>query len=133
MDPGHRLWYSVLTGDSWSSTGVVPDIWERVSWSVQRRAVGDAVNAFINQRITQIPVAAGAIWWGLLVGRLAVWCLVILGLWRLRQCPWQLTLLSGTLLYILFLPGPIAHDRFYMVAIPLVTAITALGLLKTGK
>lgn len=127
LDPGHRLWYPALTGKTWSSTGVVPDIWARVIWSLQRRAVWDGVRAFITQRITQIPILASAVWWGLWIGRLALCSLVIRGLRRLHRHPWTLTVLLGAFIYILILPGPIAHDRFYVPAVPLVTAVAALG------
>ncbi|TFG71385.1 MAG: hypothetical protein E4H27_04730 [Anaerolineales bacterium] len=127
LDPGHRLWYPILTGKPWSSTGVVPDIGARVLWSLQRRAVGDAIQTFISQRITQIPPSAGIIWWGLWVARLVGWFLVARGLWQIRRHPWTLTIILGSLVYILILPGPIAHDRFYLPAVPIVTAVAAFG------
>jgi len=130
LNPGHLLWYPALTGETWVTTGIVPDIWARVLWSLQRRAVWDAAEAFITQRITHIPPLAAVVWWGLWVGRLALWFLVIRGLWRLHLHPWILYLLLGTLLYILVLPGPIAHDRFYLPAVPIVSAVAALGYLK---
>ena len=127
LDPGHRLWYPILTGETWTSTGVVPDIGTRMLWSLRRRAVGDAIQTFITQRITRIPTSAGLMWWGLWFARLASWYLVTRGLWGIRRRRWILTVLMGSLLYILFLPGPIAHDRFYLPAVPIVCALAAGG------
>jgi hypothetical protein len=128
LDPGHRQWYATLTGKDWSTTEVVPNIWQRMAWSLQQRAVGDAIQAFISQRITQIPPLAGLLWWGLTVGKIFLWYLVIQGLWLLRRNQPQILLLAGLVLYILILPGPIAHDRFYIPAIPVVISLAVLGI-----
>jgi hypothetical protein len=119
-----------LTGKTWASTTVVPSIWDRINWSLEKMAVGDAVQAFISQRITQIPFNAGITWWVLWTARLLVWYFVICGFWYLHRHPWHLFLLLGVILYIIILPGPIAHDRFYLPAVPVVSAVTALGFIK---
>jgi hypothetical protein len=49
------------------------------------------------------------------------------GVWCLRHKLWLALTLAGSIAYILLLPGPIAHDRFYLPAIPLVTVFIALG------
>ena len=133
LNPGHHLWYLVITGEPWSSTGVVSDIWARVAWSLKRRAFGDALHAFVSQRIIQIPFIAGAIWWALCAARFTLWCVVSHGIWCLRKHPWLVVSLIVTLFYIVILPGPIAHDRFYMPAVPIIAVITSIGLIKGGK
>jgi 4-amino-4-deoxy-L-arabinose transferase-like glycosyltransferase len=126
-DPGHRLWYHVLTGKEWKSTGVVADIGARMAWALKRGALGDALHALWTERIARPPLLAALLWWGLCAARGAVWFYGLRGAWRLRHKPWLLLTLAGSIAYILLLPGPIAHDRFYLPAIPLVTVFIALG------
>jgi len=128
MAPGHRLWYHVVTGRDWAETGTVPDVWQRMGWSLRRWAVGDACRVFWLERIWRIPPAAGALWWGLMMGRLAVMALTGLGLSRLRGSVSVMLLLAGTIAYHLVLPGPISHDRFYVPIVPVVVAVVSLGL-----
>jgi hypothetical protein len=122
-DPGHRLWYHVLTGQDWESTGVVADIGARLAWSLERGAVGDALHAVWTERIAHPPWLAALLWWGLSAARVAVWWVGGRGVWRLRRQPWLLLTLTGSITYMLLLPGPIAHDRFYLPAIPLVAVL----------
>ena len=126
-NPGHRLWYHVLTGKEWESTGVVADIGARMAWSLERGALGDALHALWTERIARPPLLAALLWWGLSAARGAVWWASGRGVWRLRHKLWLLLTLAGSIAYILLLPGPIAHDRFYLPAIPLVVVLTALG------
>ena len=126
-DPGHRLWYHVLTGQGWESTGVVADIGARIVWSLERGAVGDALHALWTERIAHPPWLAALLWWGLSAARIAVWWVGGRGVWRLRRQPWLWLTLTGSIAYLLLLPGPIAHDRFYLPAIPLVTVLLAVG------
>lgn len=126
-DPGHRLWYHVLTGQDWESTGVVADIGARMAWALERGAVGDALHALWTERVARPPWLAALLWWGLSAARVAVWGLCGRGVWRLRHEPWLLLALTGSIAYLLLLPGPIAHDRFYVPAIPLVAVLIAVG------
>lgn len=132
-DPGHRLWYHVLTGQDWKSTGVVADIGARIAWSLERGAVGDALHALWTERIARPPLLAALLWWGLSAARIAVWWISGRGLWRLRREPGLLLMLTGSIAYMLLLPGPIAHDRFYLAAIPLVTVVLALGSIRGAQ
>ena len=127
-DPGHRLWYHVLTGKEWESTGVVADIGARMAWALERGAGGDALHALWTERIARPPLSAALLWWGLSAARITVWWMGGRGAWRLRHKPWLLLALAGSIAYILLLPGPIAHDRFYLPAIPLVVVLIAVGL-----
>ncbi len=127
LDPGHELWYRVLTGNSWQATGVVSDIWGRMAWSLERGAWGDALQVFWHERVVLIPWNAAMVWWGLVLGRLAVVGLCALGTWRLRGQPSTMLLLLGAIVYQIMLPGPIAHDRFYLAAIPAVSVLVARG------
>ena len=126
-DPGHRLWYHVLTGQEWESAGVVADIGARMAWSLERGAVGDALHALWSERVARPPLPAGLLWWGLSAARVAVWGLCGRGVWRLRREPWLLLLLTGSIAYLLLLPGPIAHDRFFVPAVPLAAVLIAVG------
>ncbi len=128
IDPGHRLWYRALTGRGWETTGTVPLIGERMAWSLGRGAVGDAWWALWQERVRHIPRNAGVIWWTLALGRLGLWMVALRGAWRLRGCITALGILLLTIVYHLMLPGPIAHDRLYMPAIPATVVLVALGL-----
>ncbi len=126
-DPGHRLWYHVLTGKEWESTGVVADIGARMAWSLERGAVGDALHALWTERIAHPPLPAALLWWGLSAARVAMWFYGLRGAWRLRRHPRTLLVLLGSVAYILLLPGPIAYDRFYLPAIPMVVVLNLTG------
>ena len=125
LDPGHHLWYRVLTGRGWDTTGVVANIWVRIAWAVARQAWGDAAAAFWQERVVRLPADAAFIWWILLGGRLMAWALGWRGGRRLRHKPWWGLLLGGTLLYFVCLPGPIAYDRFYVPAVPVTVLLIA--------
>ncbi len=127
LDSGHRLWYHIITQRDWAATGVVPDIWQRMGWSLARGAVGDALAVFWSQRVLSIPPLAGAIWWGLTLARGGLWFLGGRGAFRLRDARSIALLLVGLIAYHMLLPGPIAHDRLYLPAIPVVTVLVALG------
>jgi hypothetical protein len=117
----------VLTGREWESTGVVADIGARMAWSLERGALGDALHALWTERITRPPLLAALLWWGLSAARVAMWWMCARGVWRLRHQLWVLLTLTSSIAYILLLPGPIAHDRFYLPAIPVVVVLLALG------
>lgn len=127
LDPGHELWYRLLTGYDWQMTGVVSDILGRMVWSLERGAVGDALVTFWEERVARIPWGAALLWWGLVAGRAGVAGLTIRGLGRLRDQSAILLLLFGSVVYQIVLPGPIAHDRFYIPAIPVVAVLVARG------
>ena len=99
-------------------------------WSLERGAVGDALRALWTERVTRPPLLAALLWWGLSAARVAVWVLGLRGAWRLRRRPWALLALLGTVAYVLLLPGPIAYDRFYLPAIPVVVVLVLTGFLK---
>lgn len=128
LDPGHRVGYAALTGRPWQATGRVANVWVRVAWSLERGAVGDALRAFWQERVGRLPLGAALLWWGLLLGRIAVGAWGLRGLWRLRNQPLVALTLAGTVAYIVVLPGPIAYDRFYLPAIPGVVVLVAMGL-----
>jgi len=132
LDPGHRLWYRVITGEEWASTGVVPDIWQRIAWSLKQWAVGDALEAFWLERVWRIPLPAGALWWGLAAGRVAVGRLAVRGTLCRGRGLWTAALLAGTVAYHILLPGPIAHDRFYIPVVPVVVALIVCGAEDVG-
>ncbi|MBN1873847.1 MAG: glycosyltransferase family 39 protein [Anaerolineae bacterium] len=138
LNLGHQFWYRVLTGQDWAATHTVDNIVVRIAWSLKRNAWGDALQALWQERIAHIPRQAALLWWGLLAARFAVWGLSLRGVWRVlksrfltnpRRLQTRLALLlTSTVAYILLLPGPIAYDRFYLPAIPVVVILLALGL-----
>lgn len=128
LDPGHWFWYRLLFGEAWETTGVVADIFGRVIWSLERGAVGDALRVFCNERLVHIPWRAAMLWWGLVGARLGVIALSLRGvLYQARRNPVAALLLLGVVLYHIVLPGSIAHDRFYVPAIPIVCVLVTRG------
>lgn len=126
-DVGHRMWYPVLTGRSWESTGVLDDIWRRMGESLAIGAVGDALHALWLERVVRAPLDAALLWWSLLILRGMIWRWGLRGCGRLHHAPAVGFLLAGTAAYGLLLAGPIAHDRFYLPAVPAVALLVALG------
>jgi hypothetical protein len=127
LDSGHRMWYHVLTGCEWDTLGVVPDIWARMGWSLSRGAVGDALRAFWQERVWRIPLPAGLLWWSLILVRAAVVGVMCRGIRRLRM-HWAVAFLfTSTIIYHLILPGPIAHDRFYVPVVTVGVVLVVVG------
>lgn len=134
IDPGHRLWYPALTGETWAATGTLDDVWARMAWSFERYAWLDAFQALWQERIARLSPTAALIWWGLVALRGTVWWYGARGAARLwRRRPWAALTLVGLTAYLLVLPGPIAHDRFYTPAIPAVAVLLALGAQKNKR
>ncbi|MBN1922329.1 MAG: glycosyltransferase family 39 protein [Anaerolineae bacterium] len=127
LDLGQRDWYRALTGKDWEQSGVLDNIWKRMGESLSLGAVGDALQALWLERVTRAPLDAAVVWWGLLALRALVWWGAVRGYWRLRHVPAAL-LLGGIAMYGLVLAGPIAHDRFYLPAIPAVVLLLTFGI-----
>lgn len=127
-DPGHRYWYRLITGEDWMDTGVVGNIGQRVWWSLRQWAVWDALEAFWSQRVRDIPLDAALIWWGLILFRTLLHGLASSGLWRLRHKPWTAMLVVMCIGYIWLLAGPIAYERFFLPAMPLILVLATLAV-----
>ncbi|MGC9398254.1 MAG: ArnT family glycosyltransferase [Anaerolineae bacterium] len=132
LDPGHRTWYPALTGRGWETTGVVADVWRRMGASLRIGAVGDALHALWLERVVRPPGEAALLWWGLFSARLTLWGAGLRGWrWLRRRGRGGADFLVGSVGYVLLLPGPIAYERFYLPAIPLVVILVGIGL--TGR
>ncbi len=129
LDPGHRIWYGILTGRAWHETGVVANIWDRIQWSLARGAVGDAIEAFASQRVCAIPPVAAAVWWGAFGIRAGLAAFFLRGLGSLGHDAKVAVLLAGSAVYLIVLPGPIAHDRFFLPALAAILPLAACGLI----
>ncbi len=128
IDLEHRMWYFVLTGRDWESLGVLDDVWRRMGESLRIGAVGDALHALWLERVQRIPASGALIWWGLLAARLALWAGALRGTWQLLlRRPAMGLVIAGSALYVLLLPGPIAHDRLYQPAIPAVVVLLGVN------
>jgi hypothetical protein len=78
--------------------------------------------------VRALPPSAAVIWWGLFGFRVGLGVLSLRGLWAMRADGWGALLLSGSVAYLLLLPGPIAHDRFLLPVLPALLPLSALGL-----
>ena len=63
----------------------------------------------------------------------AAYLLVVMGLWSLRAWPGVLVVLGLTLAYLVVLPGPIAHLRFWVPAVPLAIALVVCAFLPSNR
>ena len=134
LDPGHETWYVAFTGEPWAATGTMRAIWARIGWSLERWAWGDALQVLWRERVVGLPPGAALLWWGLVALRGAVWWMSARGTWRLlRSRPWAALALAGMAAYLVVLPGAIAHDRFYVPAIPAVVVMVANGKRETSR
>lgn len=124
MPSVHRYWYAYFGGGAWPQTEGL--------WTVAGRAWREGNHKDRSDRLA--PLAS---WWSqhpmpvryLLASSVILhglaYVLVGTGLWSLRTQPGALVGLGLTLVYLLLLPGPIAHLRFWVPAVPLATALIA--------
>jgi len=120
-------WYHQLGLGEWGDTGVpgggyanaIEYAWSG-DWGV---ALAEAI---INPWKRLSPVAR-AIWFGWGAAYAIGGILALRGVWQLRHQPVALFGLLATILYTVFLPGPISSLRFRVPVVPLLTVLMAAG------
>jgi hypothetical protein len=118
----YRVCYARFCGREWP-----PDILEDAIIHVTRQ-IGHAQWAKAGEIISQqrwhrLTPLQGAIWWGTFGGQIIGLYLMLRGAWKLRHHPILLTALLLAIFGLLWVPGPIAYERF---RVPVMTWILAL-------
>jgi 4-amino-4-deoxy-L-arabinose transferase-like glycosyltransferase len=118
----YRVCHARFAGRDWP-----PDILDDAVLHVFReiargdwRKAGEIVSM---ERWNRLDSLQGTIWWSTFIGQALGLILLLCGAWRLRQETAVVTALLLTIAYLLWLPGPIAYERFL---VPVTGPILAL-------
>jgi 4-amino-4-deoxy-L-arabinose transferase-like glycosyltransferase len=127
----HRQWYAYLADEPWpeneSLQGILAQAGRqagRGDWSAALDLIGDWWG--------RLPALAQRLWLASVVLHVLAYGLLIAGMWVLRTRPVILLGLGLALLYLVFLPGPIAYVRFWMPGVPLAVVVMACAFYKQG-
>jgi hypothetical protein len=119
---GYRILHARWTGRPWP-----PDVLEDAILHTIRglvRGEWDTVERIIGQeRWARISPLQRVLWWGTFLAQMGALLLILRGVWLLRAHPALAVGLLGTLAYVLWLPGPIAYERF---RVPMTSGIATL-------
>lgn len=80
----------------------------------------------------RLDAAGRATWWGTFLGQVIGLGLMLRGAWRLRCRPAQLALLGLTIAYVLWVPGPIAYERFRVPVTSLIAVLIGASASAAG-
>lgn len=118
----YRVCYARFAGRDWP-----PDILDDAVLHVFREiARGDWIKAgeiVAMERWNRLDPLQGTIWWSTFIGQAIGLILLLCGAWRLRQETAVVAALLLTIAYVLWVPGPIAYERFQ---VPVTGPILAL-------
>jgi hypothetical protein len=122
----YRVLHARLTGRPWP-----PDILQDALLHTIRQIVRGnwrTVSEIIGQeRWIKLTSFQRSLWWGMFLAQILGLVGVLRGAWALRRRPVLATMLLGTLAYVLWLPGPIAYERFRLPVWSLIAALLAIG------
>jgi 4-amino-4-deoxy-L-arabinose transferase-like glycosyltransferase len=120
----HRYWYGYFTHRPWPQAESLAKTLAAAGGQLGAAGLPAAVD-LLDAWWQQLLPPARQLWLGSMVLSLLGSVLLVAGLWRLREQPPLLLSMGLMLLYLLFLPGPIAYLRFWMPGVPLACAIVA--------
>ena len=128
----YRIVYGRLVGHPWP-----PDILDdAVLHALRALSRGNWVKAreiIASERWTRLDAAGRAIWWGTFLGQAIGLGLALRGAWRLRRQPATLALLALTVGYVLWVPGPIAYERFQVPVTSLIVILIGVSAAPLGR
>jgi len=118
----YQVCYAQFSGREWP-----PDILDDAVIHVLR-AVGHvdwakAAQIIAQERWAKLDLLQGTIWWGTFAGQIVGLGLLSRGAWRLRREPAVAVTLLATIGYVLWMPGPIAYERFRVPVMSLILAL----------
>jgi 4-amino-4-deoxy-L-arabinose transferase-like glycosyltransferase len=120
-------WYHQLGWGEWSNTGLPSGGYANAIEYAWYGDWGAAIaEAIINPWERLSPVAR-VLWFGWGAAYAFGGMLALRGAWQLRRQPVALFGLLATILYIVFLPGPISSLRFRVPVVPLIAVLMAAG------
>ena len=123
----YRVIYARLAGRPWPGD-VLDDVLLHALRALARGDLAQAGGLIVTQRWTRLDTAGRATWWGTFLGHLLALGLALSGAWRLRGRPAALALLALTIAYLLWLPGPIAYERFRVPVTSLLLVLVAAAV-----
>jgi hypothetical protein len=123
----YRVCYAQFAGRGWP-----PDILEDAAVHVIREiSAGHWAKAgeiVATERWAKLDTAQRVIWWGTFVGQFLGLRLMLRGTWRLlRHHPSLALTLLLTTAYVLWVPGPIAYERFRVPVTSLIMALIGMS------
>jgi hypothetical protein len=127
----YRACYARFAGQEWP-----PDVlddaaihWIRALARADWRTAGQII---AEERWNKLDVLQGVVWWGTVAGQLVGLSLVVRGAWSLRRQPALAAALLLTVLYVLWIPGPIAYERFRVPVTSLISALIGVAGAASG-
>ena len=128
----YRVLHARWTGRPWP-----PDVLDDALLHTIRgiaRGEWNTVGQIIGQeRWARIDPLQRGLWWGMFLAQMVALALLLRGAWRLRAHPVLAIGLLGTLLTVLWLPGPIAYERFRAPLMSLIATLIALTTTRAGS
>jgi 4-amino-4-deoxy-L-arabinose transferase-like glycosyltransferase len=122
----YRVCYRRFAGRPWP-----PDVLDDAAiLSLRALVTGRPVQAgeiLAWERWIRIDPFQRLVWWGTLAGQVIGLGLMGCGVWRLRHRPALVLLLLATIGYVLWMPGPIAYERFRVPVTGLILALVAVA------
>jgi len=120
-------WYHHLGLGEWSNIGMPGGGYANVIEFAWYGDWGAALAEAIVNPWKKLSPAARVIWFGWGVAYALGGVLALRGAWQLRHQPAVLLGLLATILYTVFLPGPISSLRFRVPVVPLIAVLMAAG------
>jgi 4-amino-4-deoxy-L-arabinose transferase-like glycosyltransferase len=107
----YRVCYARFAGRGWP-----PDVLDDAAILTIRAVLtgrwAQAGEIVAQERWNKMDALQRLVWWGTFAGQVIGLCLALCGAWRLRRHPALVIGLVLTIGYVLWLPGPIAYERF---------------------
>jgi len=125
----YRIAYGRLSGRAWPAD-VLDDAVLHALRALARGDWAQAGGVIIKERWMRLDAAGRATWWGTLLGQVIGLALALRGAWRLRCRPAELALLGLTIAYVLWVPGPIAYERFRVPVTSLIVVLIGVSAVR---
>ena len=123
----YRACYARFSGRQWPPD-VLDDAAIHVLRSIEAGDWSKAGQIIANERWSRLDVLQRIIWWGTLVGQVLGLVLLLCGAWKLRRQPILPIALLLVIGYVLWLPGPIAYERFRVPVTGLILSLIGVSL-----
>lgn len=122
----YQVLYRQFSGAEWP-----PDVLEDAvmhAWrEIGRGDWAGAGQVISQERWSRLTPLQRLFWWGTLAGQVIGLSMALRGAWKLRHQPPLVLLLLGTTVYMLWLPGPIAYERFRVPVMGLILALVGVS------
>jgi len=128
----YRIAYGRLVGHPWPPD-ILDDAVLHALRALSRGNWAKAGEIIASERWTRLDAAGRAIWWGTFLGQAIGLTLALRGAWRLRRQPATLALLGLTVGYVLWVPGPIAYERFQVPVTSLIVVLIGASAVPLGQ